>query len=170
MPPVRELVVSPPPPLAEYSAQMLKQRLERMLTHCVGVRQGITNEPVHQMRVWSRRTRAALEVFLTCFHGKEFDVIQREVKRVADALGEARDLDVMIENMIKKSANLPENQRPGVEAFIEALTIDRTACQISVDRAVERLQKHDLGTMVERLVPTPTAEAAEPAALVGQVS
>ena len=53
-------------------------------------------ERVHDMRVATRRLRAALEVFEPCFPRKRYRRALREVKALADALGERRDRDVTI--------------------------------------------------------------------------
>ena len=62
-------------------------------------------ERVHDMRVASRRLRAALEVFAPCFDGDEHKDLLREVKRLADALGERRDPDVQIDGLQKLRAS-----------------------------------------------------------------
>ena len=50
--------------------------------------------------------------------------MEREIKRVADALGEARDLDVMIQKMGKMGESLPESQRAGVlSTFVGGLAV-----------------------------------------------
>lgn len=54
-------------------------------------------ERVHDMRVATRRLRAALEVFEACFPRKPYRKALKRVKALADALGERRDLDVEIE-------------------------------------------------------------------------
>lgn len=140
-----------PPALSTYAAATLKQRLERMLTYSKGVRSGDDVEAVHQMRVWARRTRAALEIFRRCLPGKEYAEIELEVKRMADALGEVRDLDVMIESLTKRADALPEPQRPGVLAFVHKLKHRRSSCQRAVELAVDRLERHDLAGRVDRL-------------------
>ena len=56
-------------------------------------------ERVHDMRVATRRLRAAMEVFAACFPAKEHKKLLKEVKRLADALGERRDPDVAIEEL-----------------------------------------------------------------------
>src|SRR6185436_8652097 len=53
-------------------------------------------ERVHDMRVASRRLRAALEVFAPCYDRDEHKDLLREVKRLGDALGKRRDPDVQI--------------------------------------------------------------------------
>ena len=54
-------------------------------------------ERVHDMRVASRRLRAVLEIFAPCFPTREFSGVLRDVKALADALGERRDPDVHID-------------------------------------------------------------------------
>jgi CHAD domain-containing protein len=51
------------------------------------------------MRVATRRLRAAMEVFAACFPAKEHKRLLKEVKRLADALGERRDPDVALEEL-----------------------------------------------------------------------
>ena len=135
---------TPPPPLREYAAEVTAQRLDRMLSHIDGVRKAEDTVPVHQMRVWSRRTRAALEIFRVCFAGRAFAELEREVKSAADALSEARDLDVMIENLRKRAERLPETQRAGIESFVKRLSEQRDARQDAVAKAVTDLESHNL--------------------------
>ena len=54
-------------------------------------------ERVHDMRVATRRLRAALEIFEPCFPRKRHRKALKQVKALADALGERRDRDVAIE-------------------------------------------------------------------------
>ena len=51
-------------------------------------------ERVHDMRVATRRLRAVLEIFAACFPAGELQGVLRDVKALADALGERRDPDV----------------------------------------------------------------------------
>ena len=53
-------------------------------------------ERVHDMRVATRRLRAALEIFESCFPPKRHRKALKKVKALADALGERRDADVEI--------------------------------------------------------------------------
>ena len=54
-------------------------------------------EALHDMRVATRRLRAALEVFAPAFPAKRHRKALKRVKALADALGERRDRDVAIE-------------------------------------------------------------------------
>ena len=56
-------------------------------------------ERVHDMRVATRRLRAVLEIFAPCFPKRAHRAALKEVKALADALGERRDPDVQIEHL-----------------------------------------------------------------------
>lgn len=152
-----------PPPLCDYAAEVITRRLEKMLSHVEGVRQNEEIEPVHQMRVWSRRSRAALDIFACCFPGKEFVEIERIVRSVTGALGEARDLDVMIETLEKRLEDLPPPQRPGLESFLAHLRRRRVTAQKAVEKALDQLERHDLVHRFEALAGTPTLRDDVPA-------
>ncbi len=150
----------PPPSLFDYATAMITARLDKMLSFTEGVRAHEETEPVHQMRVWSRRSRAALEVFRDCFPGKAYAELEREVKAITDALGESRDLDVMIESLQKRAETLPLEQRSGIDSFIDRLKKRRETSQEPVVRAIERLEKHDLATHFATLVAAHSAPRA----------
>ena len=133
----------PVPSLTEYAERVTAERLEKLTSLAEDVRKNEETEPVHQMRVWSRRTRAALEIFEGCFPGKAFREIEREVKSITAALGEARDLDVMIENLGKRAEALPPTQRAGLESFVERLREKRAQGQTDVADAVTRFEAKD---------------------------
>ncbi len=134
-----------PPKLCDYAVEVTLERLGRMLSHIEGVRKGDAPGPVHQMRVWSRRTRAALEIFHVCFDTKAFAEVERAVKSATDALSEARDLDVMIENLKSRAEKLPASHRTGIESFVERLQEQRDGLQTAVATAVTDLESRDLG-------------------------
>ncbi len=142
------------PPINEYSAHMLHVRLEKMLSHSDGVLAGNDTEPIHQMRVWARRTRSALEIFGISFSraGKQFADIEMEIKHAADSLGEARDLDVMCETLAKLSGSLPENERPGIIELISGLKEDRALLQPLVQISISKLKDTDLLAVVDKIV------------------
>ncbi len=78
-------------------------------------------ERVHDMRVATRRLRAALELFEPCFPAKRHRRALKRVKALADALGERRDRDVAIEFLDGFSTEAPEGDCAAVEALIERL-------------------------------------------------
>jgi CHAD domain-containing protein len=140
-----------PPRLCDYAATVIAERLDRMLSHIEGVRRAEDPAHIHQMRVWSRRSRAALEVFDVCFTGKLFAEVEREVKAATDALSEARDLDVIIQNLEERAAKLPASQRVGVESFIADMRSQRERLQKAVAAAVTDLESHHLAERFRQL-------------------
>ena len=70
-------------------------RFAAMWTHRDGTLDG-DEDALHDMRVGSRRLRAALDVFAASFHGGEFRRLHRLTARLTDELGGVRDHDVML--------------------------------------------------------------------------
>src|SRR3954447_26325236 len=83
-------------PYAEAAARIVSIRGAELTDEAQGVLDTGDIERVHDMRVATRRLRAALEIFEPCFPAKPYDQALTEVKRLADALGERRDRDVGI--------------------------------------------------------------------------
>ena len=78
-------------------------------------------EPLHDMRVATRRLRAALEVYAPCFPSKRHRKALKRVKALADALGERRDRDVAIGLLAGLAGEAPAADRAAREALIERL-------------------------------------------------
>jgi len=154
---------SEPLNLREYAVQAIQPRLERMLSHLEGAKEGDKTEPIKQMRVWSRRTRAALEVFHDCFPDKEFKGFEREIKTVTGALGQARDLDVMIDTLSKREAGLPPEQRGGVASFIAQLKDQRDEAQEAVRETIAHLEDQDLLARFQAIAEAPPEPETKPA-------
>lgn len=155
-----ETELSEPSNLRAYAVRSIQPRLERMLSHLEEAKEGEKTEPIKQMRVWSRRTRAALEVFRDFFPAREFKGFEREIKIVTGALGQARDLDVMIDTLTKREAALPPEQRGGLASFIEHLRREREKAQDAVRETVAYLEDRDLQAQFQALAATPEKKKA----------
>ncbi len=94
-----------------FAAQMIETRLERLLKNREEALSDNPAQGIYQMRVWSRRTRAALDTFAACFPPGPFAQLNKEVKRVTRALGAARDLDVIRERLTEKVKRLSPKER-----------------------------------------------------------
>lgn len=108
-------------------------------------------ERVHDMRVASRRLRAALEVFAPCFDRTEHRALLREVKRLADALGRRRDPDVQIEGLQQLRAELPASDHPGIDMLIGRARAQQAEGNMALREALERALTHDLRGRLEEL-------------------
>jgi CHAD domain-containing protein len=106
---------------ARAGKRVVAARTAEVFEHSDGVLDTGDIEPLHDMRVATRRLRAALEVFEPCFPAKRHRKALKRVKALADALGERRDRDVAIEFLASFAGEAPEAERPAVEALIEEL-------------------------------------------------
>src|SRR4051795_7397110 len=100
-------------PFAEAAAATVGVRAEELFEHSANVLDTSDIERVHDMRVASRRLRAVLEIYAPCFPKAQFKPLLREVKDLADALGERRDPDVLLDRLPPPPGGLPQGNTPG---------------------------------------------------------
>ena len=101
--------------------RVVKVRAKEVFKQADGVLDLGEVEHVHDMRVATRRLRAALEVFEDCFPGKRHHKALKRVKALADALGERRDLDVEIELLESLADEVAGEDRGALGALVEDL-------------------------------------------------
>lgn len=95
-------------------------------------------EGVHDMRVASRRLRSALRDFHSLMRKREFKNFGKELKKVADALGNVRDQDVAIaalEDLKNETAEHEEIKR-GIEKLIEERNVIRDKARIALTETI----------------------------------
>lgn len=144
----------------EAAVRVVAMRTEEVFEHADHVLDTSDIERVHDMRVATRRLRAALEIFATCFPKAEHRKVLKEVKRLADALGERRDPDVAIEAFARVRDALPSGDRTGVDALIDELRERQGRGNEALAAAIERARARGLH---ERLLAlTAAAEAPAP--------
>ena len=76
-------------------------------------------EGVHSMRVASRRLRGALRDFMPYLRKRPLDSVLKQLKKLADALGDVRDQDVAIEALEAMVKHASSNLEPALKQFIE---------------------------------------------------
>jgi len=76
-------------------------------------------EGVHSMRVASRRLRSALRDFMPYIRKRPLAPMLKQLRSIADALGEVRDQDVAIEALEEMATHAPGAFSSGLKAFIE---------------------------------------------------
>jgi CHAD domain-containing protein len=116
-----DIDVTPDEPYRRAGARIVRVRARELFDHAEGVLDTSDIERVHDMRVASRRLRAVLEIFAPCFPQSEFKSVLKDVKQLADALGERRDPDVHIDALKGFSKALAAANKPGVARLIEDL-------------------------------------------------
>ncbi len=100
---------------------MVEVRAAEVFAHSDGVLDIGEIEHVHDMRVATRRLRAALEVFEPCFPAKRHRKALKRVKALSDELGERRDRDVSIEFLERFAEEAPAGDRDALAALIKRL-------------------------------------------------
>jgi CHAD domain-containing protein len=97
--------------MAEAAFKMLRFQFDRMLDHEAGTREGGDIEDLHDMRVATRRMRAALRVFGPYLDADVMRPVDRGLRRTGRVLGAVRDLDVFHEKTMVYLDSLPESRR-----------------------------------------------------------
>lgn len=110
---------------SQAAVRVVKVRSKEVFEHSEGVLDLGDVERVHDMRVATRRLRAALEVFETCFPRKRYRKALKKVKVLADALGERRDADVEIALLEGLAEEAAEADRGALLALIEELRVSQ---------------------------------------------
>lgn len=126
------------------ACQYLQGQLDGLTHQVRQVRENKDIEPVHKARVASRRMRVALRLFADCFDAKALGQWRRRMKRLAEGLDAARDLDVQIDFVERVLDGLDQSDaeaRPGVERLLLRLRQHRDAVQPGVLEAVEALER-----------------------------
>jgi CHAD domain-containing protein len=139
-----EIDVDPYEPFALAGARIVRVRADELFSHGDEVLDTSDIERVHDMRVASRRLRAVLEIFEPVFPRGDFKTVLRDVKALADALGERRDPDVHIEAMEAFEGAVQATNRPGIEALVERLRARQAAGNAALAAALEQIRETDL--------------------------
>jgi CHAD domain-containing protein len=131
-------------PFALAAARVVRTRADELFDHAEGVLDTSDIERVHDMRVASRRLRAVLEIFEPCFPRGDFKTVLRDVKALADALGERRDPDVHIAAMEDFERAVQAANRPGIEALVARLRAHQAHGNATLAAALEDIRENSL--------------------------
>ena len=142
------------------AAKVVAVRAAELAKHSEGVLDTSDIERVHDMRVATRRLRAALEIFEPCFPPKAYGDALGEVKRLADALGERRDRDVAISTLHGFNDQMPTPDRRGIASLIEQLTVEQEDANRELAPLVEQQHLRALRESLDELVSSAWGTAA----------
>jgi CHAD domain-containing protein len=143
-------------PFARAAARVVRVRADEVFDQAEGVLDLDDVEPVHDMRVATRRLRAALEVFDTCFPPKRHRKALKRVKALARALGERRDRDVALALLEEVGGGVAERDRAALAATIERLRKEQRIANEELAPVVAPKRLKKLRRRLEKL-----AKAAE---------
>jgi CHAD domain-containing protein len=137
---------------AEAAAKIVSVRASELTEHAEGVLDTGDIERVHDMRVTTRRLRAALEIFEPCFPSGPYRRALEDVKRLADALGERRDRDVAIASLQGFNDQVPAPDRRGVASLIDRYRSEQEEANAGLAPVVEAQALRSLRQELEELV------------------
>jgi len=136
--------------LCWYGMQKLPVLLDAFTGEIAGVKESEDIEYIHRMRVASRRLRAALPLFRTCFPDKQYGKWMRELTRITRALGDARDADVQIAFLQKSLKKLQKGPDPGKKNTVDNPQSTEPAIRfllLGLQKKRSALQKRVLSTI-----------------------
>lgn len=131
-------------PFREAAALAVGTRADEVWEHEHRAMDTADIEGVHDMRVATRRLRAAMEIFAPCFPKKRHRSTLREVKDLADLLGTRRDPDVMIERLRAIEAGLTQEDRPGIESLCDELRAGQEEANRRLSEGLAKLREERL--------------------------
>jgi CHAD domain-containing protein len=139
-------------PYAAAAAKVVAVRGREVADHSRNVLDTDDIERVHDMRVATRRLRAALEIFEPCFPAGQHEEALREVKEVADALGERRDADVTMAALGRFTDELVASDRPGIASLMAELRAEQAEANARLGAFVQPRRLAALGERLSELV------------------
>lgn len=130
--------VQPEDTMAEAGRKVLLDQFVKLLHHEDGSRSGEDIEDVHDMRVATRRIRSTLRLLEDYYKPKTMRAYRRQLRRVAKALGNVRDLDVLMEDLHSFQETLDERHQQDLQAVLDRLEAERTAQRHELIRALDK--------------------------------
>lgn len=161
-PTLKSAGVTPDDTMAEAGRKVLRLHFKRMLANEPGTREGVDIEALHDMRVATRRMRAAFRVFGGSFEKGFRKPLTRGLKRVGRALGRVRDLDVFMENARCYLDALPEDRQGELDLLIDAWEARREKARRKMVAALDDDRYRAFVADMREFVETPGLGAREP--------
>jgi CHAD domain-containing protein len=124
-------------PVADAARHVLTVRLEVVRDYLPLAMQQADNDPehVHQLRIGTRRARAALDIFACCLPSKVYKGACKQLRDVRQVAGEARDWDVFLASLTHWTRAQERKLRPGLDCLVGYLVAKREAAQLQLEQA-----------------------------------
>lgn len=146
---------------AQMAQRICAEQFAAILIQEPGVKLGDV-ESIHDMRVATRRLRVTLINFAACWTKAERQQLKTWLQNLADALGEVRDLDVLMNALKPKLNQSAALERPLLTNLVERLRQQRKrrfqALLVFLDSAAYLRSKDE----VPRLLSLPKASPISP--------
>ena len=128
----KDPVLQPDQDFTSAMTALIAQRWEKVWTELDRLRHGDDADTIHDIRVASRRLRAAMDVAAPCFPAQWFAPLHRTAKEITSALGCVRDRDVILEALGADRDNAPEEDHLAIDALIARVEHERRLARRSM--------------------------------------
>lgn len=108
---------------------------------------------IHEVRVASRRLRAAMDLAADGHPSRWYRRLHREAKRITRAFGSLRDADVMLEHLRADREHASPDEIPGLESLIAAQEIVRDHALATARHALRRMRRKGLRRRTRKRFP-----------------
>ena len=131
--------VLPSDSTVDVAVRTLRNRLDAVLHYLVlaAEKEDSDTEHVHQLRVWSRRAMAALDLYQDSMPRRRRKWIRKQLKRIRRAASDARDCDVLIQRLKGRRSSL------GRQRWLESLAAERGEAQQAIIAICNSLGRDD---------------------------
>ena len=146
--------------MAEAARKTLLLHWGRMLDQEAGARAGTDIEQVHDMRVATRRMRAALRVFADYLDADTFKPFVKMLRRTGRTLGAVRDLDVFREKAQHYLGTLPDERKSELDLLLAAWQTEYQRARGELMELFDSDAYAQVKTEFEKFLRTPGAGAA----------
>lgn len=141
----------PDDPVSRAARHALSVRLE-LVEHYLPLaadRRKADTDTVHQLRVATRRACAAITSYAQLLPPKRTRWLEKRLKRIRQATGDARDCDVLAARLEARAA---EDPKPAWKTLAKRIEICRRDAQAAIERIERRLRAKHFHRRVTRLV------------------
>lgn len=112
--------------------------------------EGADIEGVHDVRVASRRLRAAMDIAAPAFPRRWYKPLHQSAKEITRALGEVRDRDVLLEALAENRSAAAVAEIPGIDRLIDRVDRERITARQDMERFLTELLASDIWREVGR--------------------
>lgn len=138
--------ITPDKTLEVCARQIIVSYFREMMSHKAGAIDGTDIKFVHDMRVASRRLRAAMDNFSDCFQKESFKKHYKQVRTITRTMGAVRDLDVLIARFQRELQTLSGVEQGDVQGLIEELQHEREEARKPMLNLFSELDEGNFGT------------------------
>jgi CHAD domain-containing protein len=137
-------------PFKEAMVELIGERWEEVWKVVPVAVEGVDPEGVHDVRVASRRLRAAMDVAVDAFDTDWYRNLHKLAKQITSELGEVRDRDVLLYAFRADRESAPPAEWPGIDLVIERIDRERIAARDEMEQFLGRLEANNAAAETAR--------------------